>query len=223
MGLENQPSDYIDQIPIGISEAQNLAEARDVLIRNGWKNVDFGFHLGRKTGALDLQKGPNRQLLYVSNLVDIKSYGLLIENRLPVLPIINQVEAQPGNIAVVKLPLGTRALDSLTYPDQEFSTGFLGSLEVMKNIANLLARIFKTTGNLPEGLKLNSLALVEGEEVSIRLIPPLDLRPSSDWEDLKGKLLDELNLQDPNHPHQTQVEAFEVCFREALEDDGGRS
>ncbi len=66
----------------GQSLIQNLKDS-------GWVKPDFGFDLGRQTQAIDVLKEDKRLLFYPTTPTDSESYRLLVDNKLPVFPIID--------------------------------------------------------------------------------------------------------------------------------------
>lgn len=195
--------------------AANLQELDSRLKESGWTTVNFGFNLGRYSGALDLQRGNKRVLVYSATPEDNQAQMLLITHEIPHLKTV----VPTPSIAVVDIPIGARALDSMRFPDQQPTTGYLGSYDIMQATARLLAKIFKKTSHIPQDLKLNQLALIAGGDNPIALIPPLHLFEAPDWQQLTQDLLNDLNLQDPMNNHLNQVSIFEMYFRDALRHD----
>lgn len=208
MGLENEVYDTICQ------STENLDQARTKLRKLGWQEVNFGFNIGRHSGAVDVQKEDKRYLIYPSGTFDQKANQLLIDNNIPRLGsnyvCLNQ------ELTIVTIPTGARALDSMNFPDQQPVTGYLGSYDILVATARLLAKLFKKTSHIPENIQLNKLALVIGEEYPIRLIPPITLIETSQWEELATALLKDLNLQDPQNNHANQIEIFKTYFTDSL-------
>lgn len=195
--------------------AANLQELDSRLKESGWTTVNFGFNLGRYSGALDLQRGNKRVLVYSTTPEDNQAQMLLTAHG---IPHFRTVVPTP-NTTVADIPAGARALDSMRFPDQQPTTGYLGSYDIMQATAKLLAKIFKKTSHIPQDLKLNQLALIAGEDNPIRLVPPLYLVETPDWEQLIQDLLSDLKLQDPMNNHLNQVSIFEMYFRDALRHD----
>ena len=213
MGYELDIPDKILQTPeIGLVEEQ--------LLLKGWRRVDYGFHLGRHTGAIDIHRAARRYLIYGSNVEDLANYNLLLDRKIPTLKVVHTPNFKTSNLAVARVPLETRALDSMTFPDQLPASDYLGSLEMMAAMARFLATLYLRTSRLPRELRLESVCFVSGKEDLIRMIPPLDLVPRRSWQGLLPQLQATLGSQDPSHDHKAQIEQFERCFIEYLEDNG---
>lgn len=216
MGLEQTFRD----IPL----SENLLVIQSRLEAKGWAEVNFGFHLGRSSGALDLQKERQRVLIYLAPPSDRQAYSALTAHNLPQLPVSYQAidnqseQGLPQNmIATASVPLGARALDSMRFQEQQPVTGYLGAQEIMASIARLLARIFKQTASIPPQIMLGNLMFSPGEDDIIKLIPPLELQPTDDWRYLVKQLLQDLNAQDPLNDHTGQIDVFNKHFSLILE------
>lgn len=205
MGLETGTTKELKSI-------DDLAQMRMYLEKAGWEKVNFGYHLGRYTDSLDFQRQKERILCYQSNATDRHSYQLLVNGEIVRFPTVYTTEDPDKSIGISEVPPIARALDSLSYPDQKPSTGYLGSYEILVSIAKLLAKIYKTTGAIPQDLRLNNLSLVAGTPDIIRLVPPLNLQPAADWTSLANQLYADLTSQDPHHNHQGQIKTFKNHF-----------
>lgn len=205
MGLETSTTKELINI-------NDLAQMRMYLEKAGWEEVNFGFHLGRHNGALDFQRLKERNLCFQSNATDQHSYQSLVSKQIVRFPTIYTPDDPKNSIGISGIPPAARALDSLSYPDQQPRTGYLGSYEILVSIAKLLAAIYKKTGTIPQDLKLNNLSLVAGTPDIIRLVPPLNLQPATDWASVADQLYIDLMTQDPHHNHQGQIEAFKNHF-----------
>lgn len=184
----------------------------------GWTQKPFDFNLGRYTpGAIDAEKEGRRFLFYLARPTDSSSYRVLVEHGLPVFPIVDSPVLVPEGITTVELPPKVRALDGMEFPDQEPKPGYFGSFEVMDAIAQLLARIYKGTRTLPHSLRLNKLAIEQGEQNTIRLVPPLNLVPQNDLAKLIKDLKEDLDRQNPQYKHGDQVEYLQERFASYLE------
>lgn len=209
MGLETH-------LPFELTRINDLQQLRTYLEQTGWHEVNFGFNLGRHTGALDFQKENKRLLCYQSTKQDSKSYQLLTSNQVPAFPTTFSSTDPNNSIGFAGVHPGARALDSLQFPDQQPSTKYLGSYEILASVARLLANIYKKTSTIPEGLKLQNLALIVGKTDNIRLIPPLNLVLASDWSILANQLLEDMSSQDPIHDHHGQIKTFKNHFEISL-------
>lgn len=205
MGLETSTTAELVKI-------NDLAQMRMYLEKAGWEEVNFGFHLGRYTEALDFQRLRERNLCYKSNAVDRYSYQNLTSNQIVRFPTIYTPGDPDKSIGISGIPPVTRALDSLSYPDQQPHSDYLGSFEIFVSIAKFLTEIYKKTGTVPQDLKLSNLSLIVGTPDIIRLIPPLNLQSSTDWTPLADQLYADLMSQDPHHNHQGQIETFNNHF-----------
>lgn len=203
----------------------DLTEIEAQMTEAGWKPVDFAFSLGRHTGALDLQNGNQRVLIYHVTPEDLAAYKILGHNDIPRFDVISAVDTEgtengPQTLAIVKLPTITKALDSLRYPNQYSSTSHLGSIEIMEAAATFLAKLYKKTGMLPATTVLDNLALIPGEENMIRLIPPVNIINATSWEKTTQDLFRSLQSHDPQRRdekrHEAQIEAFKQKFQECL-------
>lgn len=206
-----------------VTPKDRMTRLRQSLATAEWKALDFGFNLGRRTGAIDVKKDGQRFLFYPATPADSQSYRLLVDHKLPVFPTAASPVETPEGIVCIELPLAVRALDSMEFPDQEQKVSHLGSFEIMDAIAKLLARIYKRTGMTPDSLKLNSLGIVEGDKEPIRLIPPLNLVPQADWikalRDLREDLKLDLDVQNPQYAHGDQIKYLEKRFEYFLENE----
>lgn len=211
MGLENEV------IEVTCRNTDNFASLKDSLTKLGWGEVNFGFNLGRHSGAIDIQKGDKRCLIYRLSPTELQTEQLLIQHRIPCLGI-NHVCSNHERIAA-DIPSGARALDSMSFPDQQPQTGFIGSFEIMVGIARLLAKIYKATSLVPKDLKLNQLAFIPQEDLLIRLIPPVQLIPTSNWHIIANNLLRDIRNQDPTNKHTSQIDIFIKSFEDALTND----
>ncbi len=195
----------------------DLITIRRQLIDRGWVEVDFGFRLGRKTGALDIRRAENRVLIYKSNPADQQATDLLKKNNIShfnVAQTINSTTEKSDKIIVVQIPTNTRPLDSMRFPDQTPQTGPLGSFEIIDAIAQLLANIAKKTNYLPDEIRLDNLALAAGENDNIiKLMPPYNFSAVTDLpkavERLTKQLTADLNSQDPISQHREQLDHFQ--------------
>lgn len=183
----------------------------------GWTQKPYDYALGRRTGAIDAEKDGRRFLFYPTTPADSLSYRLLADNKLPVFPVVDSPVVVPEGITTVELPPGARALDGMEFPDQEPKPGYFGSFEMMDAIAQLLARIYKETGTLPDSLRLNKLAIEQGEENTIRLVPPLNLVPQINLAKLIKDLREDLDTQNPQYNHEGQVNHLRERFASFLE------
>lgn len=202
----------------------DLITIRRQLIDRGWVEVDFGFRLGRKTGALDIRQDENRFLIYKSNPADQLATDLLEKNNIShfnVTQKVNPATEKFDEIVVVKIPANTRPLDSMRFPDQTPQTGHLGSFEIIDAIAQLLANIAKKTNYLPNEIRLDNLALATGENGNIiKLMPPYNFSAVTDLpkavERLTRQLAADLNSQDPISQHSEQLDHFQRRIRAYL-------
>ncbi len=190
----------------------------------GYKETNFAFSLGRVSGGADIQKDEDRLFLYRSDEADKRSFRLLEEHNLPRLSLayLGNVDLFSGDtLAIARLPLGARALDSMSFSHQQPSTEFLGSFEILVAISKYLADLFVKTAYLPQKLTLNKLALVSTENNNgnniIRLIPPLHLEPAQDWRKTLEDLKQDLQLQDPIYNHVKQMQSCERHFQMFLD------
>lgn len=211
MGLEKEV------IEVTCRNTGDFASLKDSLTKLGWGEVNFGFNLGRHSGAIDMQKGDKRCLIYLLSPAELQTEQLLIQHRIPCLGI-NHVCSNHERIAA-DIPSGARALDSMSFPDQQPQTGFIGSFEIMVGIARLLAKIYKATSSIPKELKLSQLAFVPQEDLLIRLVPPVQLISTSDWHIIASNLLQDLRNQDPQHDHDGQIDIFIKSFEDSLTND----
>lgn len=198
-----------------LGTASDLREINSQLLNAGWKEVNFGFNLGRYSGALDLQKENKRILVYSSTPEDHQAQILLATHG---IPHFRTVVLNPS-ITVADIPVGARSLDSMRFPDQQPTTGYLGSYDIMQATARLLATIFKKTSHIPQDLRLNQLALIAGKDNPVKLVPPFYLIEAPDWQRLTQDILTDLKLQDPMNNHLNQVSIFEMYFGDALKHD----
>ncbi len=214
MNLENLLGLPESSIEAGISLEQIL----ETTLAQGWKEVNFGFNLGKRNSGLDIFRGEQRVLIYRASLVDEQTYDLFETIKIPHFPVCYTPLDKQDRIffGTVEIPVGTRGLDSMRYPDQKQVTGYLGSVEIMRKIAELLALIYKTTSRVVPELKLSKLALIPGADQPIRIIPPLELIGGKSWNHLVGQLANDLKFQDPNNNHSFQVEMFQRQFGEIL-------
>lgn len=212
--------DYDREIPLPTDLVNaDLATIRKQLIDRGWVEVDFGFRLGRKTGALDIRRNENRFLIYKSNPFDQLATDLLKKTDIThfnVVQIVSSAAEKSDKIIVVQVPTNTRPLDSMRFPDQIPQTGHLGSFEIIDAIAQLLAHIAKKTNHLPDEIRLDNLALTTGENGDIvKLIPPYNFTAVTDLpkavERLTRQLAVDLNSQDPDPTlqHHAQLTHFQ--------------
>ncbi len=216
MGLESP-----NQEPNSSFTKTLLSGTSDELFNQGWRRTDFGFNLGRQTGALDIIKGEERRLIYPTTQFDTEAYQKLLLAELPVFETALVPADVPDGFNTVTIPLSARALDSMEFPDTNLQPGFLGSFEIMTGVAELLARIYGKTGTLPKNLRLGQLALVVDQNKKdpciIRLIPPLHLTQKAiSIQSVSINLLKDLDNQDPMHDHQKQVEYFKNMFNDFL-------
>lgn len=204
MGLET----FI--IPPNILEtSSDLSELEIRLLQLGWEKVNFGFSLGRHNGALDLIEGSDRILIYPVDPQDESSYHLLEHANVPRLELAQRTR----QLTLAKLPINVKALDSMRFTEQQPMTGYLGAFEVLDGVAKLLSFILKKTHSLPVDPKLHKLSLIAGSTDIIRLVPPLNLQPATDWRNLITALSADLNEQDPPSKHNTQMEYFNNRFQ----------
>lgn len=187
----------------------NLSELQIRLNGLGWVGTNFGFNLGRHEGSLDLIKSQERILIYPTNQEDETSYRLLAETQVPKLELTQRT----NQLALVKLPSNTKALDSMRFIDQEVKTGYLGAFEVLDSVAKLLTTIFRRTHHLPIDIKLHKLALIPGSPDIIKLIPPLNLQPAVSCQDVITQLSADLQIQDPGTKHNIQVAYLNKRFQ----------
>ncbi len=211
MGLENEVYET------ACRSNKDLDQLRTMLKGLGWQEVNFGFNLGRHSEALDVQKKGERRLVYPSSHDDQIANQLLTDHDIARLG--SNYICPNQQLTIVTIPLEARALDSMTFPDQQPTTGYLGSYDIMVAAARLLAKIFKKTSYTPQNLKLNQLALIAGEDYPVRLIPPITLVQSSEWDELADALLQDLNLQNPQSNHIGQIEIFKTYFADFLRHD----
>lgn len=217
MGLETDGKQGLGDKPVDQGSSTPLEVLRRGLTSKGWTDTDFGFSLARQTGAIDVTKDDRRVLYYTAEPEDYKGYILLTQHELPVfhttmLPVTT-------GLSSIELPQTARALDSMKFPDQGPQGAYLGSFEIMDEIAKLLARIYKMTGTMPQDMSLGRFAMFPGDEDIIRLIPPLKFVRSTNWEKTLEPLFEDLKKQDPDHEHKLQTEHLKEAFRHFLEDE----
>lgn len=202
-----------------MSQTNDLPEIQQRLTETGWREINFGFNLGRKSHALDFQKR-ERFLIFRSSPPEQANYDLLRKHHLPcfLTTYFNHLAPTTG---VAEIPLIARALDSLRYPEKHPATGYLGAFETLGAVAELLKRIADKTAKAIPNLDLARLAVTVGETEIIKLIPPLELITFTSYkqltERLTSQLLRSLQRQDPANDHSGQTDFFRYKLEERYE------
>lgn len=211
MGYSTETPFFSDQVDPINSE---LKDIKREFLEQGWQNVDFAFNLGRKTGAIDVKQKDRRLLIYKSDPSDQQTTQLLTVNNIPRFETVKTVDVNDDKIVALKVPLETKALDSMTFPDQEPKTGHLGSFEMIDSTAKLLAAVIARTNHIPTQVKLQHLALIPPNEFNniIRIIPPYNFAPVKDPNQailqISNQLKNDLENQDPYSNHEKQITFF---------------
>jgi hypothetical protein len=182
----------------------------------GWEEVSYNFNLGHVNKALDVFHGSQRYLIYPTSVDDKDAFNLLTSQGLPHFDITYNPQS---TLALAAIPSGTRPMDMFSFPDQEPTSSYMGSHELLLGIADFLSKLYGQTQHLPPILRLSDLAYIPNSTDYIRLIPPLFLINSEDWTPLVDDLKDDLTHQDPGHSHDRQIHAFQEYFRRLLQND----
>lgn len=216
MGLAEQVGSSNGDLATLLGLDISTSELADLSRRGGWNPVNFGFNLARASGGLDIQRGGERALIIPANPADQEALQLLTTHDLPHFRRSHLTATKITPLAAYNIDLVARALDSLRFPDQAITTGYLGSMDIMAALGKFLGRIYKKTQHLPNVIKLNQIALIPGGEQLVKLVPPISLQTTSDWEPIADQILADLIDQDPSNSHKTQVQMFRDYFELTL-------
>ncbi|OGD86468.1 hypothetical protein A2164_03610 [Candidatus Curtissbacteria bacterium RBG_13_35_7] len=104
----------------------------------------------------------------------------------------------------------------MRFVEQERVTEYIGAIEIMSKLGELLAKIFMATKSLPKNCSLSKIAYIPFDPDFIRLIPPIYLKPPDKLQIIKEFLLEDLTTQDPDTKHNKQIVAFEEAFKKTL-------
>lgn len=215
----------LGEIPAVLEHSTNISVISHNLETYGWKEINLGFSLAASSSSLDLYKGTERFLIYLSDNHDKETYRLFGDNKIPKFEIVypaektqesSAQEQQISTFAVAKIPFVAKSLENISFPDQQPKSGYLGSFEILGGLAKFLAEIYLTTSSLPKVLNLDRIALIPGTNNFIRLIPPLQIEYTQDWSYLTNQLLEDLNNKDFGINHEGQVKYFENNFTKIL-------
>lgn len=188
-----------------------LNSIKDQLLREGAKEIRYTYNIARGENSFDIFTSGERFLVIESSQESLEIYSALSRARVPL--VSNSPIHLKGWIFAHNIPMSTMPLDSRTYPEQEFTQGgHVGAMEIMQQIGTLLAEVKDVTGKLPSNFSLSSVALMNGEEDFVRLLPPIELSGESDINSLSGRILDQLDKVDPNNDHRLQVKALVKAF-----------
>ena len=203
----------------------DLQQVKRRFLETGWKDVDFTFHLGRKNGALDMQQGARRFLVYKSDHFDEQARALLEANNIPRFRVAKAGSKADVEIITVEVPSGSRALDSMNFRDQEPKTGHLGSFEILDSAAKLFAYLIARTNHKPAEVNLNNLALMPGEDKKIHIVPPYHFEAIHDLvqgvSQISEQLKSDLDNQDPYFDHTMQIAFFRDMVQKYISENQG--
>ncbi len=126
---------------------------------------------------------------------------------------IQQFDSVPitdSSFSVLSLPIGTLPLQGVALREQYYTgESYIGAYELMQKLGQLLGRIKRFTHALPSNLTLSQIAVANGEDYFIRLIPPYSLDNEESISNIKKTLYNELTQVDSVHNHSGQVQALD--------------
>lgn len=170
--------------------SNNIArgEALDLLIKSGEKKARF--------------------LVYPSNQEDQDIFKLLEKSEVPQLQRL-AYDSNP-DLTVIKVPTGAYRLDSIDFIEQIATQGlYTGAVEIMKKLGDLLKDAKSATGMFPLHHQIGDFAFVTGDRNYIKLIPPYKFDQAVTAHDVVSSIAEELDTLDPDHEHDSQVQALE--------------
>lgn len=151
----------------------------------------------------------HRFLVYPKTEGDATIYQQLLKARVPHL---RRIESRNNPaLAAVVVPEAAYRLDSIDYSEQETDLGYTGAVELMDKLGTVLNHAGAVTGELPVNFRICTTAFTGGRDF-IKLIPPYEFSKDVTREEILQRVGDQLRILDPNHPHETQIEAFTKAF-----------
>lgn len=218
------PTEGLARIPIGKLLDHLKSSPGDIIPDSqlqglGFKNTDSSHNILAQIGGIDIvpldERSEARIGIYRSDPNDSLAYDTLKQFEIPQFRRIST--SVDDQATILEIPYGTTSLSGIGFTEQEFTGGkYLGAMEICHNIGIMLGKIFKTTGKIPLGLNLKRLALVKGTEPLIMLVPPIQLVPATNIDEIIKHILSDLNLADYRNKHGIQVEQIRIGFNDIV-------
>ncbi|KKQ10676.1 hypothetical protein A2858_02970 [Candidatus Daviesbacteria bacterium RIFCSPHIGHO2_01_FULL_36_37] len=197
-----------------VRTSRDINDLREVLLEGGGTEINFGYNLTRNRRGVDVVLGHQRYLFFQPATNETLPKDLFVKANVPAFETVGYNDS--SLIEVVKIPYNTRPLDGMQFKEQGFTQSYLGAFEIMTEVGAILGKIYKATNALPKELHLSDLVLTQGQKDLIRLLPPYVLDTEITLDEVSQRILDELKRQDPNHPHESQIEILKQSFKNKI-------
>ncbi|MBX4205961.1 hypothetical protein KW795_02080 [Candidatus Microgenomates bacterium] len=195
----------------------HLPDIRNSLIDHNAQEVGSGFNLieGNSIEGIDVLFGSGRFLIYNSSDEDCELETLFKKNNIPLLQLAS-LDIK-GNIRAIQIVYQTSRLDQRSFREQSPTDGsYLGAIEIMEELGRYYGAIYKATdGKFPVDCCMSRIAIINGEEHFLRIIPPLSVT-KQDIVKVSSAFSENLDLIDPENDHTSQISAFENGFNASI-------